>query len=419
LTIFTYFAILIKIRKKSSSKSVLIGGGDMAVLAITNGNVFTITASWLSDAVLVARDGIIEAVGSSKTIDIPQDAEIIDARGRYIIPGLIDAHNHLGIDGDEVKQLQEPDDVTMIRCLKNAKAQVMDGVTTLRDMGEKNGIDFHLRELFANGKALGPRLLCAGRWITTPHGHCAYPQMLVVSAIDEVRRAVRKNIDAGADVIKLMVSGGISSPTTFPTESYWSRADIGAAVEEAHDASLPIAAHCFGGQGLHDCLESGVDTIEHGGYILSDEDLEALKRADKILVYTLAFFPRGLRTDALVTDWPEAIKKRMADSFNTVKESIKRTARAGLRIAVGSDTVHEDHALAEGMELLVECGFSQRDVLLAATQGSAQACFMTESIGALEVGKLADIVILEDDPFEDIRALRRVWGVIKNGERVK
>lgn len=391
----------------------------MAVLAITNGNIFTITGSWLTDAVLIARDGIIEVLGSSTAIKVPQDAEIIDAGARYVIPGLIDAHNHLGIDGDEVKQLEEPDDMTMARCLKNAKAQLFDGVTTLRDMGEKNGIDFRLRELFASGKALGPRLLCAGRWITTSQGHCAYPQMLVVSGVDEVRRAVRKNIESGADVIKLMVSGGISSPKTSPTESYWSKAELGAAVEEAHHAGLPVAAHCFGGQGLHDCLKTDVDTIEHGGFILSDQDLEALKRADKILVYTLAFFPRGLRADSLATDWPEAIKKRMADSFDTVKESIKRTARARLRIAVGSDSVHDDHALAEGMELLVECGFSTRHVLLAATQGSAQACFMTESIGALEKGKIADIVIIEDDPLADIRALRKVWGVIKDAKRIK
>jgi imidazolonepropionase-like amidohydrolase len=390
----------------------------MGVLTITNGSFLTINDSWLSDAVIVARNGIIEAFGSNKTVKIPPGAEIIDAGKRYVIPGLIDAHNHLGIDGDEVKQLEEPDDVTMARCLKNAKAQVLDGVTTLRDMGEKNGLDFRLRELFASGKALGPRLLCAGRWITTPHGHCAYPQMLVVSGVDAVRRAVRKNIDAGADVIKLMVSGGISSPTTSPTESYWSKTDIEAAVEEAHHADLPIAAHCFGGQALRDCLEAGVDTIEHGGYILSDEDLDALKRADKILVYTLAFFSRGLRSDSLASDWPEAIKQRMVDSFDTVKESIRRTARAGLRIAVGSDSVHEDHALAEGMELLVECGFSPRDVLLAATKGSAQACFMTENIGALEVGKRADIVILEENPFEDIRAVKNVWGVIKDGNRV-
>jgi imidazolonepropionase-like amidohydrolase len=391
----------------------------MAILAITNGNLLSDDAHWLSDAVLVARDGIIEELGPSKKIDIPQGVEVIDAEKRYIIPGLIDAHNHLGIDGDEVKQLEEPDDLTMTRCLRNAKAQIMDGVTTLRDMGEKNGIDFQLRKLFASGKAIGPRLLCAGQWITTRHGHCAYPQMLVVSGVDQVQRAVRRNIDAGADVIKLMVSGGISSPSTSPTESYWSREEMRAAVEEAHHHNLPIAAHCFGGQGLHDCLETGVDTIEHGGYILTDEDLGALKRADKILVYTLAFFSRGLRDDALATDWPETIKKRMAESFNTVKESINRTSQAGLRIAVGSDSVHTDHALAEGMGLLVECGFSTKEVLLAATRGSAQACFMAERVGTLEVGKIADIVIVEDDPLEDISALRNVWGVIKNGERVK
>lgn len=391
----------------------------MGLKAIVGGSIFdTKKGAWIANGVLVAKDGIIEAIAPGGDISVPSDAEVLSARGGYVIPGLIDAHNHLGIDGDEVRQLAEPDDQTMSRCLKNARLQLEDGVTTLRDMGEKSGLDFRLRELFASGKAPGPRLLCAGQWITTPNGHCAYPQMLVVKGVDQVRRVIKDTIAKGADHIKLMVSGGLSSPTTSPTGVYWTKEEIFAAVDEAHKGGKPIAAHCFGGPGLKYCIEAGLDTVEHGIFILDADEIDLVKQNNKILVYTTGFMTRGLRTDELATDWPPAIKERIAKSYGIAKESIRRTAAAGIRIAVGGDSIHLDHAIADEASMLVECGVSNLNALLAATKVGAEACLMSDRIGSLEVGKFADVLIVGEDPLKDIRALRKVRSVMKGGDVV-
>lgn len=393
----------------------------MKNLAITNANVFDSAGqAWVENAVLLAEEGKIAAIGPAGSVTIPENAQVIDASGAYVIPGMFDCHNHITLElsteaGDEVDQLREPEVVNFERGLRLGAAQLRDGVTTFRDQGAKGHSSFRLREMFASGEALGPRLLCSGTWITSPHGHCAYPEMSIVCGVEEMRRAVRENLAKGADHIKLMVSGGKTSPKTFPRISYFSKEEIAVAVEEAHRVGKMVTAHCFGGTPLQYCVETGVDVIEHGGYF-DDDDIEAVLKANAIVVSTLGFASRGIAMG--MPGWRPEIIGRLMAGIEHNKKSHRRAHEAGVRMTVGGDGCHVDHAIADEIIMLVECGFTPAEALLAGTKVGAEACGIADETGTLEVGKYADAVLLESDPLQDITALRQVRSVIKQGQLV-
>ncbi len=266
----------------------------MALKAIVGGTVFDGTGGALiPDGVVLVEDDKILAVGKKVEVAIPDDAEVIFTQGWHVLPGLIDAHNHLGtidpsepgIDFEaEEQRLEKEEQVeleSLILAIRHGRHQLRDGVTTMRTMGEVGLIDVQYKRAFEAGTVPGPRTLVSGLGITTSHGHGASVSV-AADGPDEVRRAVRANLAAGADVIKLFINGGGSTAPDIP---FLTREEIETAVEEAHRAGKKVAAHVIQGVGIDYALEADVDTLEHA-LVLTDEQIELIREKGTWIVET-------------------------------------------------------------------------------------------------------------------------------------
>ncbi|HBY95907.1 MAG: amidohydrolase family protein [Ardenticatenaceae bacterium] len=380
-------------------------------------------ARWLIDSIgrapiddgrVLIVDGRIAAVGRADTVSASPGAEVIDLGEATLLPGLIDVHGHLSLDmsrGDVEAQLQEPTPERLIRGVQILRRNLKAGITTMRLCGEsRNFIDIACKRAVTNGRLPGPRLLASGNAITSSHGHGLGP---AADGVDEVRNAVRRNIQAGADLIKIMVTGGLSGKHESPFSYSYSFEEIAAAVEEAHRAGKRVAAHAHGGTGLRYCLEAGVDTIEHGAYMSEDDIALALeKKAWVVGTFGVVFHPDGLeRAFAHVPSIVEKVRQARSE----IGHNFKKVVDAGVRYTLGSDSM-QGH-LAFELECLVTFGVSPFEAIIAATKRAAEACGLEAHIGTLEPGKWADIIGVPGNPLDDITALRRVNLVIKAGTR--
>jgi imidazolonepropionase-like amidohydrolase len=368
----------------------------------------------ISDAVLVVDGDRIQAVGPGDGVAIPPDAEVIDLSDRFVMPGLIDAHSHASIIpglGDQTGQLRQPVEQQLLRAVGNLRRDLRAGTTTMRVMSEEHFLDVRLREAIKVGQIVGPRLLVACRGITASNSHGR-----AISAFDgedAVRRGVRENFQAGADHVKIFATGGVSSGTTGLDYSVYSRAEIRAAVEEAERVGSYVAAHAHGGKGLRLALEEGVRTIEHAS-LATDRDIELILEKDAWVVATMSirYHPTGIEQgDA----HRPAIMAKLRQARELGAELFPRVLASGVKLAVGTDSMHG--LLSFDLAKLVELGLSPKDALLAATRGGAACCRVDDRVGALQPGKLADIIAVDGDPLADIGAMERVTFVMKGGTR--
>jgi imidazolonepropionase-like amidohydrolase len=382
--------------------------------AIVEGIIYDGTgAPPLADGVLLIRNGTIAAIGPKDTVPIPEGAMMISARDCYVLPGLVDAHNHLGLtdpsdptidferEHERQIMMQQSPAEQLLLAVRHARFQLRDGVTTMRIMGEQACIDVEYRKAFAQDIVPGPRVFISCWEIKATHGHGSVAKC--VNGVEDMRRVVRETIKAGADWIKLMVTGGGS---VAPYTCFLSPDEIQVAVQEAHRAGKRVAAHITGGIGLQYAVEAGVDTVEHGLY-LTDEDLDMLRDSNTWLVMTNSW-----PWDFYPAHWADRVK----EPRERVKHLVRRAYDRGLRVAIGTDEFHYDHGLAHEMEILVACGVSEREALWAGTKAGAELCGVADSIGSLEPGKIADVVMVGGNPLVDIRALRDIRLVMKEGK---
>ena len=362
---------------------------------------------------LLVEGGYISEVGPAEALRERAD-ETIDLGDAVLLPGFIDAHTHLTIrpgEGDQHGQLELPYVRQALRGVANVEKMLHSGVTTARIMGERAGIDFEFRRAVAAGELPGPRLFVSGTALSASHGHGA--ALGVADGVDEVRKAVRANLKAGADHIKLFVTGGVSSRGTDIYAYHYSREEIRAAVEEAHRAGRRVAAHAHGGDGVTLCAEEGVDSVEHGG-LLTDENIDKMLEAGTSLVLTntIAFHPEGIeKGDA---DDPSILSKVLGVR-ETEEKTFERVIASGLRFALGTDSMHG--LFGYELEWLVNHGVSPEEAVIAATRRGAEVMGL-EDVGTLERGKRADLVALKRNPLNDIRAVYEVQAVFKEGQRL-
>ncbi|TFF88132.1 MAG: amidohydrolase family protein, partial [Promethearchaeota archaeon] len=277
--------------------------------ALTNCQIFTgdLTNEIIKNGVILIKNrdnkekfkGIINNIGEIDQISIPKDYEIIDLAGKYIIPGLINAHAHLTGDG-KPRNITKKDEKSLKRLLwfarrwlgktiikkmmrKNVKNALNAGITTIRSLGDPYYYDKEVRDAIEDGKFIGPRLLVAGRSLCITGGH-GWMMSYVIDSPWEARKAVRKNIAAGVDVIKLIATGGVmdSKKIGEAGRPQMTVEEISAACDEAHRAGLKVAAHAESTQGIKEALLGGVDTIEHGAE-LDRESIELFKKNPKSL----------------------------------------------------------------------------------------------------------------------------------------
>ena len=385
----------------------------------------------IHDAVVVVENGRIRAVGAAGKVEVPPAAKRIDAAGCTLIPGLIDAHVHLGafncisFGSARTARFEVTPQLQSFYALFHAQLCLEMGFTTLRDAGRGTPRgDFAeemcaVRDAINAGIVAGPRLMVLAECVITG-AHLELltlpramrrPENFTADGPWELRRKVRELIRSGVDGIKTSVSGGVALGTS-PDVRNMTQEELDAIVDEAHAFRKPVAVHCFNAEGLHMCVKAGVDTIEHMVYS-DDESIRCVRDAKIWVVPTLLNrsdyvidknVQLGLPPSLINTQ--RKIQPHCFDTFRRMRES-------GVRIAMGTDihNVPEMGSAAKELELYVAHGMSAMEALQASTRDAAQAIGLGDSVGTLEAGKLADMIAVRGDPIADIRILQQPSGI--------
>ena len=358
-------------------------------------------------AVLIDADRIV-SVGKASEIKAAPDIDIIDCTDQILIPGLIDCHNHLSLDTTLDNHLFRMNDSVPELTLRAVESMTVDlaaGVTTSRCCGDKAYLDIVCRQAVESGRLDGPRLLVAGKGIRATHGHgfVGYP----FDGLEPVRLAVRENLKAGVDLIKLYITGTVKGSGNIP--AYLSKSEISLAFQEAKRLGVKSATHCIGGIGMDWAIDLGIDSIEHG-YYMSEEQIDRMAQSESWLVMT----PSPFFAEERLRTLPSQLMDNFRKEQDAVAERLTAAIKGGVKFAVGTDGMHG--GLAQELEFLVQFGASTEDALMAATVNGAKVCGLQAHIGTLEAGKSADIVGVDGNPLDDIRALKQVKTVILKGE---
>ena len=337
----------------------------------------------------------------------------IDLSDRHVtlLPGLIDAHVHLAISHTDLAEQRLPHALHALRMAHNALRHLRAGVTTVRDLGARDGLDLQLREAFAQGIAIGPRYQVSGTPLVAVGGHAAFMGREVA---DEraARREAEALIERGVDWLKLMVTGGLSTPDAGPDALQLPRALIDAVVDVAHAAGVPVAAHAVAGPGVRAAVEAGVDSLEHG-YWLDDDTIDAMRERGTVLVPTRTVVRLVSEGVSIAGVRPPARAQETARRAEAVHAAtVRRAFDAGVTIVAGTDYGHG--MLPEEVALLAATGMGPLAALRAATSDAARLLGRSD-LGSLAPGARADLLVVRGDPTRDPRALRDVLLVIQRG----
>jgi len=390
--------------------------------AITNATLIDGTgAPPVRGATVVIDDERISAAGAG--IEPPRDATVIDAGGRTVMPGLIDSHVHLY---GRVQSMQErmltPPSLQLFYGARNARRTLDAGVTSARDAG---GSPLGFKMAIERGLIPGPRLRISVGALSQTGGHgdgtmpsgvnpggiggtrgSEWPNTLV-DGPEEVRLAVRKLLRAGADFIKLCSTGGVMSPADEPAHTQFTPDEIAVMVYEARSQGKTCMAHAQGTEGIKNALRAGVESIEHGIYV-DDEAIDMMKRSGAFLVPTLVAPVWVLRhaERAPGSVLPQSVRKTKT-VMEDHKRNIAHAIESGVRVAMGTDSGVGHHGSnAEELQLMVECGMSAMDAIVASTKTASECIHMQHDVGTIEPGKFADILLVDGDPLDDIKILR-------------
>lgn len=372
--------------------------------------------------VLVEGERIVKVAG--RNINIPKDAQKIPMDGQMLLPGFIDSHIHICFDCSPdpiASALSESQTMTTLKAANSARQTLLAGVTSVRDMGGKDGIDLGIRQAINSGLIPGPRMIVSGQLICMTGGH-GWQMGLEANGVDEVRKAARGQVKAGVDIVKLMATGGVLTPAVEPGSEQLTEEELRAGVEEAHKAGKKTATHAMGTRGILNALRAGIDSIEHGVY-LDEEAVSLMMERDVPLIPTLsALF--NIASKGIEAGIPAfAVEKTLkVKPFHL--ESIRMAREAGVRVAMGTDAgtpfnIHGEN-LGE-LKFLVDCGFSPMEAIEAGTRIAAQVLGLEKELGTVEEGKLADLILIEGNPLEDIEILAKrelIRLVMKDGKQV-
>ncbi|HRD30009.1 MAG TPA: amidohydrolase family protein, partial [Caulobacter sp.] len=378
---------------------------------------------------LVIQDGKVLRIEAGYTA--AAGARVIDLHDSFVLPGLIDSHVHLTSEQGPNAQLEEftktRSDLALDGAwngLKTLKA----GFTTVADLGAPNESIFALRDAIRTGRIAGPRIIAAGSPISVHGGHGdpgnGMPEALVpvyrgpavCSGADDCRRAVREQVRAGADIIKITATGGVLSQTAAGLAKQFSDDELRAIVETAHSMGRKVTAHAHGADGINSFLRAGGDSIEHGTY-LDAESIKLFRSTGAWLIPTLMAGDYVAREAARPnTFFSPAQKAKALEAGPKMLDMARRAHDGGVRIAFGTDTGVSAHGDNAGeFALMVKAGFTPLDAIRAATIWAAEHFGLTDQIGALLPGKQADLIAVRGDPLTDVTVLTKVSFVMKGG----
>ena len=357
---------------------------------------------------------VITRIGNGER---PPGATVIDASGKTVCPGLMNAHVHVCFDGsaDPAPVFQQQGDVeAAINALPRLAETLRRGVTTIRDLGGKQDVALSLGRLIADGTVIGPRILAAGRVITTRAGH-GHWMGIEIDGIDEARKATRTMIEAGAAVIKVMATAGMMTQGQQAGAPQLTIDEMRACVEEAHEAGLPVAAHVESRQGAANAIDSGVDSIEHGHGL--DEALLERMVEDRISLVPTISCDRAITRLGPAAGIPAFIVDDCARLAPSLERALHLAIELGVTIAAGNDggaPLTHTGDIVDEMDVYVEMGMTPQDALASATTATANLFGLTH-VGLVEPGYRADLLVLRGDPLGSSNALRNPEVVIADG----
>ena len=387
-------------------------------VTITNVNVFDTDAGTLRRGLDVRiENGRVRGIGEDLSHD---GTKVLDGGGRTLLPGLIDCHVHLTFMGAANESLTPTDPLAFYawRASGNALKTLAAGYTMVRDLGATQAVNCDLARAIREGMLVGPRVIAAGRMITMTGGH-GWPVGREADGADDVRKAVREQLKVGAKVIKMMASGGVMTPNVDPRSAQLGLDELSAGVEEAHKAGVKTASHAQATAGIKNAVHAGIDSIEHGIY-LDDEVIEEMKRRGTYLVATLAA-PMNINRLGKAGGVPAFVLDKAQMIGQTHSDSFKKAMKAGVRLACGTDAGTPGNLHGENVQelrLMVEHGLSPVEAIRAATANAAELCGMGDETGRIVEGYLADLLLVNGDPLQDIRVLERpenIAGVLVEG----
>ena len=362
-------------------------------------------------------------------------ASLIDWSKDVVLPGLIDSHVHLvsdkaGVEA-QLNQLTLSPAAKAFDAAVNARKTLAAGFTTVRNLGDKDGVTLALRDAIAAGKVPGPRIVDAGSGISATSGHSdgalgfrddfrdvISSHKNLCDGADECRKAVRLQVARGVDVIKLAITGGVNSRIGLGLGAQMFDDEARAVVETAHLYGKRVAVHAHGADGIVMTLNAGADSIEHGT-LMDKAGLKLFVESGAYYVPTLSTINGYIER---LRDNPDAyspaVKRKIEWRIGITGKALEMAHKAGVKIAFGTDAGVSLHGRnADEFELMVKFGMSPKQALLAATVNAADLLDLKDEIGSLEPGKSADLIALPGDPFVDLGVLKRVRAVIRAGQQ--
>ncbi len=378
--------------------------------------------------ILINDETIVDVI-QGEEFQLPEGYELIDLGNKFVSPGLIDTHVHLGINGQTNPAATRPRETAAdwaLAGLKNAQADLMAGFTSLRVCGDRNFISEAIRNSINRGEFNGPRLMTSGQYIGTTGSHAddSYSTYLsdpnlepfIVDDASSMARAVRYNIKHGCDFIKFMSTGGIMSPSGTVGAQQMSFDEMKAICDTAKLYGLTSATHANGTTGIKDAIRAGVTSIEHG-ILMDEEAVELMVKYETTLVPTL-LAPEHIIQFGETSGIPEwAVKKTISVQESHIK-SYQACMEAGVKIAFGTDTgtpFSKHGGMAEEFSLMVKYGMAPEKALYAGTLGAAKLMRWDNKVGSIKPGKFADIVAFDSNPLEDPKVYLNCSFVMKNG----
>lgn len=390
---------------------------DRATLVVQDGKIKEI------------RDGYLDALA----LELPPDTRVIDLSGMFVMPGFIDLHVHLSLsaEGEKDLSLRESDNYFTVIAYRSATATLMSGFTTVRDLGSEGYTVLGLRDAIRDGIVMGPRIMASGDPISPTNGHAdnhnlreellnGIPRRGICNGADDCRRVVREAIRRGADVIKVMATGGTSDEGDSGTGQQFTDEELKAIADTAHAFGRKVTAHAHAKAGIDACIRANFDSIEHGMWA-DEETLKAMKAKGIWLIPTAATItyvgdtPEKVRNGPL-KDLPAVSMEKVLKIGTQPRKLVSMAHKIGVGIALGTDTPLVPHGEngAEMVTYVVDSGLTPMEALMTGTVNAAQAGGFKD-IGALAPGMAADVIGMSKSPLDDIHAVMDVGFVMRGG----
>jgi len=435
-----------KLTDNLRGKARLLATGAAAILAVQSTSALAntvITGARMLDvmtgkmvehpAIFVDDNGRIASIADARTVKWGADVTHIDLGDKTLLPGLIDMHVHLDGPADigGYRGLEFTDSFWGMTAVGAAKSMLDAGFTTVRNVGAGNRNDIGLKQAIENGYAVGPRIVPAGYALGATGGHCDstfLPPSLekpekeegIGDSPDELRYQVRRQRKYGAEVIKVCATGGVFSRNTEPGQQQLSEDHLRVIAEEAHQWGVRVAAHAHGADGIKAAIKAGIDTIEHAS-LVDDEGIKlAAARARPVWFSMDIYNTEYTQAEGAKNGVLEDNLRKDREVAQIQRDNFRKAHKAGVKMVFGSDAGVMPHGeIGKQFRVMVEYGMSPLEAIQAATRNAGQALGREKDVGAIEVGRFADIIAVDGDPLANVRELESVDAVVKGGKRIR